>query len=57
MGRMDQHCDDQMPTGPMGYIELPELDLPDLTDEETEEVLRGMALWGEAGGVIVDSVR
>ncbi|NEA41586.1 type II toxin-antitoxin system prevent-host-death family antitoxin [Streptomyces sp. SID11385] len=30
------------PTDPMGPVDLPELDLPDLTDEEMEDVLRGM---------------
>ncbi|AXI72189.1 type II toxin-antitoxin system prevent-host-death family antitoxin [Streptomyces cavourensis] len=30
------------PTDPMGAIELPDLDLPDLTDDEIDEVLRGM---------------
>lgn len=30
------------PTDPMGEIDLPDLGLPDLTDDEVEEVLRGM---------------
>ncbi|MGX2995844.1 type II toxin-antitoxin system Phd/YefM family antitoxin [Streptomyces sp. JNUCC 64] len=30
------------PTDPMGLIELPDLGLPDLTDEDIEETLRGM---------------
>jgi len=30
------------PTGPMGDIELPSLDLPDVTNDEIEETLRGM---------------
>ncbi|MDI3390326.1 type II toxin-antitoxin system prevent-host-death family antitoxin [Streptomyces sp. B-S-A8] len=30
------------PTDPMGLIELPELDLPDLTNDEIDDVLRGM---------------
>lgn len=30
------------PTDPMGAIELPDLGLPDLTDEEIEDVLKGM---------------
>lgn len=30
------------PVGPMGDIEIPELDLPDLTDDEIEDTLRGM---------------
>ncbi|MGI5380746.1 type II toxin-antitoxin system Phd/YefM family antitoxin [Streptomyces sp. CA-251387] len=30
------------PTDPMGAIDLPDLGLPDLTDEEIEESLRGM---------------
>ncbi|WP_328501853.1 type II toxin-antitoxin system prevent-host-death family antitoxin [Streptomyces sp. NBC_00457] len=30
------------PTDPMGEIELPDLGLPDLTDEEIEDTLKGM---------------
>jgi prevent-host-death family protein len=30
------------PTDPMGDIELPDLGLPDLSDDEIEEVLKGM---------------
>ncbi|MFE1852826.1 type II toxin-antitoxin system Phd/YefM family antitoxin [Streptomyces sp. NPDC003328] len=30
------------PTDPMGVIELPDLGLPDLTDDEIEETLKGM---------------
>ncbi|WP_210578077.1 type II toxin-antitoxin system Phd/YefM family antitoxin [Streptomyces sp. GESEQ-4] len=30
------------PTDPMGEIELPALGLPDLTDEEIEDTLKGM---------------
>ena len=30
------------PTDPMGAIDLPDLGLPDLTDDEIEEELRGM---------------
>ncbi|UQI46061.1 type II toxin-antitoxin system prevent-host-death family antitoxin [Streptomyces sp. HU2014] len=30
------------PTDPMGDIDLPQLDLPDLTDDEIEDTLRGM---------------
>ncbi|MGP3942775.1 MULTISPECIES: type II toxin-antitoxin system Phd/YefM family antitoxin [Streptomyces] len=30
------------PTDPMGPIDLPELDLPDLTNDEIDDVLRGM---------------
>ncbi|MDQ8701125.1 type II toxin-antitoxin system prevent-host-death family antitoxin [Streptomyces sp. LHD-70] len=30
------------PTDPMGLIDLPELDLPDLTNDEIDDVLRGM---------------
>ncbi|WP_280461216.1 type II toxin-antitoxin system Phd/YefM family antitoxin [Nocardia carnea] len=30
------------PTGSIGVIDLPALDLPDLSDEEIEETLRGM---------------
>ncbi|WP_247597754.1 type II toxin-antitoxin system prevent-host-death family antitoxin [Streptomyces sp. RKND-216] len=30
------------PVGPMGDIELPDLDLPDLTDDEIDDTLRGM---------------
>ncbi|MFJ9752592.1 type II toxin-antitoxin system Phd/YefM family antitoxin [Streptomyces chartreusis] len=30
------------PTDPMGAIDLPDLGLPDLTDEEIEESLKGM---------------
>lgn len=30
------------PTDPMGAIHLPDLGLPDLTDEEIEDVLKGM---------------
>jgi prevent-host-death family protein len=30
------------PTDPMGAIDLPDLGLPDLTDDEIEETLRGM---------------
>jgi prevent-host-death family protein len=30
------------PTGPIGDIELPDLDLPDLTNDEMEEILKGM---------------
>lgn len=30
------------PTDPMGEIELPDLGLPDLTDGEIEDTLRGM---------------
>ncbi|MCX4485358.1 MULTISPECIES: type II toxin-antitoxin system Phd/YefM family antitoxin [Streptomyces] len=30
------------PTDPMGAIQLPDLGLPDLTDEEIEDALKGM---------------
>ncbi|MFD5557407.1 MULTISPECIES: type II toxin-antitoxin system Phd/YefM family antitoxin [unclassified Streptomyces] len=30
------------PTDPMGTIDLPDLGLPDLTDEEIDDVLKGM---------------
>ncbi|MFH9135964.1 type II toxin-antitoxin system Phd/YefM family antitoxin [Streptomyces sp. NPDC017524] len=30
------------PTGPMGALHLPDLGLPDLTDEETELTLKNM---------------
>ncbi|WP_431783633.1 hypothetical protein [Streptomyces chumphonensis] len=30
------------PTRPLGEGELPELDLPDLTDDDIEETLKGM---------------
>lgn len=30
------------PGNPMGDIEIPDLDVPDLTDEDIEETLRGM---------------
>ncbi|WP_406243995.1 type II toxin-antitoxin system Phd/YefM family antitoxin [Streptomyces anulatus] len=30
------------PTDPMGDIQLPDLGLPDLTDEEIEDALKGM---------------
>jgi prevent-host-death family protein len=30
------------PVGPMGDIDIPDLDLPDLTNEEIEDTLRGM---------------
>ncbi|MCA1223319.1 type II toxin-antitoxin system Phd/YefM family antitoxin [Streptomyces sp. 8L] len=30
------------PTDPMGEIDLPDLDLPDLTNDEIEDVLNGM---------------
>ncbi|MBW1600984.1 type II toxin-antitoxin system prevent-host-death family antitoxin [Streptomyces sp. JJ66] len=30
------------PTDPMGDIDLPELGLPDLTDDDIQETLRGM---------------
>ncbi|MFG2794791.1 type II toxin-antitoxin system Phd/YefM family antitoxin [Streptomyces sp. NPDC048419] len=30
------------PTDPMGAIDLPDLGLPDLTDDEIEETLKGM---------------
>jgi prevent-host-death family protein len=30
------------PVDPMGDIELPDLGLPDLTDDEIEDVLKGM---------------
>ncbi|MBK3529559.1 type II toxin-antitoxin system prevent-host-death family antitoxin [Streptomyces sp. MBT67] len=30
------------PTDPMGAIDLPDLGLPDLTDEDIEDVLKGM---------------
>ncbi|MET8057623.1 type II toxin-antitoxin system Phd/YefM family antitoxin [Streptomyces microflavus] len=30
------------PTDPMGAIALPDLGLPDLTDDETEDALKGM---------------
>ncbi|MBO0855777.1 MAG: type II toxin-antitoxin system prevent-host-death family antitoxin [Nocardia sp.] len=30
------------PTDPIGEIDLPDLGLPDLSDEEIEETLRGM---------------
>ncbi|MER7989421.1 type II toxin-antitoxin system prevent-host-death family antitoxin [Streptomyces noursei] len=30
------------PTGPMGEIPLPDLDLPDLTNDEIEETLKGL---------------
>lgn len=30
------------PTDPMGDMELPDLGLPDLTDDEIDDVLRGM---------------
>ncbi|WP_103531527.1 type II toxin-antitoxin system Phd/YefM family antitoxin [Streptomyces sp. SM11] len=30
------------PTDPMGAIHLPDLSLPDLTDEEIEDTLQGM---------------
>jgi prevent-host-death family protein len=30
------------PTDPMGDIELPDLGLPDLSDDEIEDVLKGM---------------
>ena len=30
------------PTDPMGDIELPDLGLPDLTDDEIEDTLKGM---------------
>ncbi|WP_240351025.1 hypothetical protein [Streptomyces olivoreticuli] len=32
------------PTDPMGDIDLPRLDLPDLTNDEIEDTLRGMGL-------------
>jgi prevent-host-death family protein len=30
------------PVGPMGDIEIPDLDLPDLSDDEIDATLRGM---------------
>ncbi|WP_190121342.1 type II toxin-antitoxin system Phd/YefM family antitoxin [Streptomyces inusitatus] len=30
------------PTDPMGLIDLPDLGLPDLSDDEIEDVLKGM---------------
>ncbi|MBT2440781.1 type II toxin-antitoxin system prevent-host-death family antitoxin [Streptomyces sp. ISL-36] len=32
------------PTDPMGPIDLPALDLPDLTNDEIEDVLKGMGM-------------
>lgn len=32
------------PTDPMGEIDLPDLSLPDLTNEEIEDVLKGMGM-------------
>ncbi|MEU8569785.1 type II toxin-antitoxin system prevent-host-death family antitoxin [Streptomyces pathocidini] len=39
---IDDHDVPPYPTDPMGAIDLPDLDLPDLTDEEIEDVLKGM---------------
>ncbi|MCD9145663.1 type II toxin-antitoxin system Phd/YefM family antitoxin [Streptomyces albireticuli] len=39
---IDAHEVPPYPTDPMGDIDLPQLGLPDLTDDEIEDTLRGM---------------